>query len=96
MEKDSLFFNLYNYESYDSKDFVLLTDSKPHQYPEQRCPFCNELLDETYLYGHSKDCMMYDYPPISIWWFILPILLFIVFGYVWLKYKINEYKKKKN
>lgn len=92
--KDSLFFQMYqiqNGKTFDSKDCILLMDSKVYKYPGEKCPFCNSILKD----GHSKDCMMYEYPTISIWWFILPILLLIASGYIWLKFKINEYKKRK-
>lgn len=94
MEKnDSLFFQMYAMQhgkEVNSKDCVLLTD-KTVKTDEPKCPFCHSILKE----GHTKDCMMYEYPEISIWWFILPILLLLVFVYTWIKYKIHEYKNNK-
>lgn len=96
MEKnDSLFFQVYEMQygkQIKAKDCVLLVDAKNQDSPGQKCPFCQSILSE----GHTKDCMMYEYPLISIWWFILPILLIMAFGYIWIKYKINDYKKKKS
>ena len=58
--KDSLFFQMYqiqNGRTFDSKDCILLMDSKVYKYPEEKCPFCNSILED----GHSKDCMMYEF-----------------------------------
>ena len=95
MEKnDSLFLQMYKIQhgkDFSSKDSVLLMEKDVTKTNEPKCPFCQSILSE----GHTKDCMMYEYPEISIWWFLLPIMLMFVFGYAWLKWKINEYKKKK-
>lgn len=76
--------------NYDEKDYSLIT-LKSDYYQNQKCPFCYQILKD----GHKKDCMMYEPPIISIFWFILPIMLLIAFGYFWLIYQIRKYKKRK-
>ena len=77
MDKDSLeFFSLYN-SDYTNLDYTLLVSAEPSKV-ERQCPFCKEYLSEDLLKGHSKDCMMYDYPTISIWWFLLPLFIMVV------------------